>query len=59
MTITKIRSTRSRLYRGLTVLHAMKDGGAVLREQSSWRTVNGLMLSTDRGTWCWTFRRRS
>ena len=58
MTITKIRDSRSRLYRGLTVLHATKDGGPVLREQSSWRTINGLMLSIDRGTWCWTFRIR-
>lgn len=58
MSLIKIRDTRSRLYGPLTLLHAAKGGGPVLREQGSWRTVNGVMVSTERGTWCWTFRRR-
>jgi hypothetical protein len=58
VSLTKIRDGRSRLYGPLTLLHASKTGGPVLREQGSWRTVNGVMVSTPRGTWCWTFRRR-
>jgi hypothetical protein len=33
------------LYHGLTVMHAMPDGGLVLKGQSSWRTVCGFMVS--------------
>lgn len=59
MTLKKIRTGPSRLYPGLTVLHASKGGGPVLREQASIWTINGLMWSSDRGTWTWTFRRHS
>jgi len=59
MRVTKIRPRRSSLYGTLTVLHAAKGGGPVLRDGGSWRTVNGLLLSTGRGTWAWTFRRDS
>jgi hypothetical protein len=59
MTLKKIRSGPSRLYPGLTVLHAAKGGGPVLAADASWRTVNGLMLGTNRGLWAWTFRRSS
>lgn len=62
MKATKIKDTKSRMYRTLTLLHADKDGGPVLIDGRSWwrrlGTVNGIMLSTDRtGTWCWEFRR--
>jgi hypothetical protein len=59
MSLKKIRNGPSRLYQGVTVLHAAKGGEPVLVAQSSWRTINGLMLSTSRGTWAWTFRRSS
>lgn len=65
MKTTKIKDTKSKIYPGLTVLHAAKDGGPVIRLGCErWyeklATVNGLMVSTDRwGTWCWEFRRTS
>ncbi len=40
---------------GLIPMHTGPDGGPVLRGQSSWRTVCGVMISTKWGRiwWCW------
>lgn len=39
------RNRRQYLYHGLTVMHATPSGGPVLKGQSSWRTICGLMVS--------------
>jgi hypothetical protein len=46
MKIEKFR--RARICQRGAVLHAMKDGSPVLKDESSWRTVNGFFLNTEK-----------
>jgi hypothetical protein len=46
MKIEKYR--RARIYKRFGVLHAMKGGSPVLITESSWRTVNGFFINTER-----------
>jgi hypothetical protein len=57
MSVVRIMKTRSLMFDTLTVMHAAEDGGPTLRDHSSWRTVNGLLVNTRWGCWSWTFRR--
>lgn len=50
---------RVRMWRRVTVLHANPSGGPVLREEGSWRTVNGVAFVLRRSTLLVEFRRRS
>lgn len=34
------------IYPTLSIVHAHKDGGPVLRDESSWRTISGIMVNT-------------
>jgi hypothetical protein len=38
-------------------MHAEKDGGAVLRGESSWRTISGFYVNHPRGFFTVQFRR--
>jgi hypothetical protein len=46
MKVEKFR--KARIYRRFGFLHALKDGGPVLKDESSWRTVNGFFVNTSR-----------
>lgn len=46
MKITKYK--RARIYGHAGWLHGDKHGAPVLRDQSSWRTVSGFFINTDR-----------
>jgi hypothetical protein len=50
---------RVRLWRRVSALHAMPDGGPVLRSESSWRTINGVAFVFRKSTLLVEFRRRS
>jgi hypothetical protein len=45
------------LYGPIALMHATKDGGPVLRDHSSWRTVCGLLVSGQRWSLMLQFRR--
>jgi hypothetical protein len=53
--ITRYRSHG--LYRGLTLTHAEKGGGPVLKDEASWRTINGLMVTFRGYNYMFLFRR--
>ncbi len=56
MKINKYR--KSPIYRAVGFLHATKGRYAVLTGQSSWRTVSGIFINTDKtGMLCIQFRR--
>lgn len=51
------RRRSNRIYAPIVLMHASEDGGCVLRGQSSWRTVNGVMVRIgERSGWI-IFRR--
>jgi len=51
------RFRRTWVYGRAGVLHGLWDGSPVLRGQSSWRTVSGFFINTDRtGMVCVEFR---
>lgn len=58
MSIKVRRMRHVPFYRPVGVFHAAKGGGLVLRDQSSWRTINGVFLNTRRtGLFSFEFRR--
>lgn len=46
----------SRIYHGASLTHAVRGGGPVLEIDASWRTVNGVLVATRRGSVWFEFR---
>lgn len=46
MKVEKFR--KARIYQRFGVLHADKTGGPVLKGESSWRTVSGFFVNTEK-----------
>jgi hypothetical protein len=44
----EVRRRRLSLYGPVTVMHAARGGGPVLRGEASWRTASGVLLSNRR-----------
>lgn len=45
------------MYRGITWTQAEKDGGPVLKEEGSFRKINGFLVNTRWGLWACILRR--
>jgi hypothetical protein len=56
--VLKFSKRRLRIYRGITLLHSEKNGGPVLKGESSWKTINGLLINSPWGHVQFIFRRR-